>query len=79
LGFTAAADTLGNLMFVPLITGLVEYFSLERRGQILLGYPMITVGVWIEIPLAVPKAFAVPAAIPKMGGDLRFSLILDGA
>src|SRR5208337_1672965 len=53
---------------------LVEYAAAKGIGQVLLGYPVVAVGVGVEIALAVAEALGVPVRVLEGGrnvGGLR--------
>src|SRR5690606_34088784 len=46
-----------NLSLIALVGGLVKKLALQGFRQVLLRYPMVAVGVGVEVALAVPEPF----------------------
>ncbi len=63
LGLAATGHLVADAPLVPLVTGFVKSPPLEALGQVLLGDPVLTIGVGIQIALAVPEPFRVAAAV----------------
>ena len=53
-------------------SGLPEEFALQVRWQVLLGDPVVGIGVGIAVAESVTEGFAVPMGIPQVGGDPLF-------
>jgi len=51
--------------------GLVKLAPLQASGKILLGYPMITKRVWIEVAFSMAQGRPIPIRIPQMVGYFR--------
>ena len=56
------------------LSGLIKLVPLQVIGQILLRYPMITVGMGIEIPFPVPQRIPIPTRILQGVGHLPMNL-----
>ena len=63
LQLAAASNGITDLLFGTLVGWLVEDPALEAVGQVLLGDPVVAIGVWIEVIGAVSQAFTVAAGI----------------
>ena len=86
---TAAFHTRGELQLpapgnlgadcrlVPLVGGLVEDATLEIGRQVLLGDPVVAVGVRVEVPFPVTESLAVAIGVLEVVGNLVFALLLD--
>ena len=59
LRLAVAGHLVADVLLVALFGRLVKNLALKRVGQVLLGHPMIAVGVGIEVALTVAKAFPV--------------------
>ncbi len=79
LRFPPSGHLGANARFVALVGRLVKDLALERRGQILLGHPVIAIGVGIEIALPVAKAFLVPVGVAQVIGHATVTFRLDHA
>ncbi len=77
LQFAAALDQSPNASFVALIRGFVENSPGESGRQILLCYPVVLIGVGIQVVCPVTKAFGIAVGILKMVGDRRLALCFD--
>ena len=77
LQLAAAGDLGADAGLVPLVRRLVEDAPLQIGGQVLLGDPVVAVGVRVEVPLPVAESLAVAVGVLEMVGDLVFALLLD--
>ena len=57
-------------ILIALGAGIIEDTTVQGIGQILLGYPMVGVGVGIEVACPVAKALGIPVAILEVVGYL---------
>ena len=77
LGFAAAGHLVADAALVALVAGLVEHPPLKSLGQVLLGHPVVAIGVGIEVALAMAKALAVAAAILEVAGHIALPFLFD--
>ena len=73
-----SGDGVGDGFFVALFAGLVEDAALKPRRQVLLGDPVIVVGVGVEVACAMAEALAVSAVVSQGIGDFGFAFFFNG-
>ena len=77
LQLPAAPDLVAQGTFAALVRRLVEQAPVEAVGQVLLGHPVVAVGVGIEVAGAVAEALRVPVGVLQRVRDLAVALGLD--
>ena len=77
LQFSAAVYQSARVFLAALVRGLVEGPALEALRQVLLGDPVLAVGVGIEIASAVAEAFGVAAGVLKVVGYFLLLFFFD--
>ena len=75
--FAPAQGGFSNRMLIALVGGFIKKLSLELVGKVLLGHPMVSVGMRIVIALSVTEGFFIPIPIFQMVGDFVHPVALD--
>src|SRR6059058_3612213 len=74
---TPTLHLLANGLFIAKRAWLVKHLALQVARQILLGYPVVAVGMGIEIPASVPKTLGIAARVLEVRRHLALALLLD--
>src|SRR5262245_8831405 len=79
LRLTPTHHLLANSLLVAERAWLVKDFPLQVRREVLLGHPVVTVGMRIEIPGTVPKTLSIATRILEVRRHLALALLLHHA
>ena len=79
LGLPAPGHVFLDSGFVALLSGLIEHLAQQVVGQVLLGDPMVPIGVGIQVTPTVAEILRIATGVFQMAGHFPFLLFLHGA
>ena len=66
-----------DVFLIPLIARLVKHLALESGRKVLLGYPVVLIGVRIQVSLPMTETFCIAACIAQVVWHLVLSLLFN--
>ena len=78
LQFSTPPYPIADVVLVALVRRFIEYATVQTVWQVLLGDPMVAVGMWIEVVGPVTQALGITAGVLQVVGNLTVPFGLDG-